>query len=149
MGHLLGQPLKSLDGATGWLGKSTTISELKGSPLLLYFWSLSCGLCKEMLPFVSACAHYYSTCGLRTVGVHVPLQPADADLKGIQEVVTRYTLAHPIALDHRENIANRYGIRYFPSFYIYDRDAFLRHFQSGDTGLPMLEDKLRRVCIQS
>jgi len=51
----IGTAMPSLDGATEWFNatEAHAVEESKGRPTLVYFWSVSCGICKENMPKVA------------------------------------------------------------------------------------------------
>lgn len=142
----IGAELPSLDGATEWLnGGPVEREQLLGSAALVHFWAVSCGSCSEVMPVVNEWREKYSPLGLRIVGVHMPRSVADTDVELVSEAVVEYGLKHPIAVDNQHKITDAFENRYVPSFYIFDGDGHLRHYQAGDRGLKMVEAALERV----
>src|SRR5260221_14561201 len=78
----IGTPMPSLEGATEWFNGSAeeALKETEGHPVLVHFWSLSCGMCKENLPRVAEWREQYRAAGLRLIAIHMPRYPADTDL---------------------------------------------------------------------
>src|SRR5258708_31441882 len=97
----IGTPMPSLDGATEWISGSAeeALKEIEGHPVLLHFWSLSCGMCKENLPRVAEWRGEKTPAGVRFFSA--PISPAPPPTptragaaRGIQFTITR-TPAHP------------------------------------------------------
>src|SRR5258706_15896319 len=93
----IGTPMPSLDGATEWISGSAedALKETEGHPVLLHFWSLSCGMCKENLPRVAEWREKYAPAGLRLIAIHMPPFPGDTDPKSVREAVTQYGIIDP------------------------------------------------------
>ena len=47
-------PMPSLEGGTQWFNSEPiSIEVLKGHVVVVHFWAISCGICKESLPDIS------------------------------------------------------------------------------------------------
>src|SRR6266403_1307666 len=65
---LVGQPAPALQ-ATEYLGaKPPTLTSLKGSPVLLFFWAHWCGDCKAEVPIIARLKQEFSSSGLIVIG---------------------------------------------------------------------------------
>jgi thiol-disulfide isomerase/thioredoxin len=65
---LVGQPAPALQG-TQYLGaKPPTLTSLKGSPVLLFFWAHWCGDCKAEIPIIARLKQEFSSSGLTVIG---------------------------------------------------------------------------------
>ena len=98
----IGTPMPALDGATEWISGSAeeALKETEGHPLLLHFWSLSCGMCKENLPRVAEWREKYRDAGLRMIAIHMPRYPTDTDVDAVREAVSQYGIIDPSAIDN-------------------------------------------------
>ncbi|HEX7955329.1 MAG TPA: hypothetical protein VF508_00160, partial [Pyrinomonadaceae bacterium] len=70
----IGTEMPGLEGATEWFNATAAAAEAeaKGHAVLVHFWSLSCGMCKENLPRVAEWRDARAAEGLRVVAVHMP-----------------------------------------------------------------------------
>ncbi|MGQ9525686.1 MAG: redoxin family protein [Armatimonadota bacterium] len=142
----IGADLPRLTGATHWLnGGPLAREDLLGNVVLIHFWSLSCGSCSEIMPVVNQWREKYDVHGVKMVGVHMPRSEYETDIELVAEAVGRYGLQHPIAVDSEHGLADAFGNKYVPSFYLFDRQGHLRHYQAGDRGMKMVESALLRV----
>src|SRR5947209_16007869 len=65
--------LPALDGATGWLNSPPlTPAELRGTVVLVNFWTYTCINWLRQLPYVRAWGEKYTAHGLVVLGVHTP-----------------------------------------------------------------------------
>jgi len=94
--------MPALDGATEWISGSAeeALKEAEGRPVLVHFWSLSCGMCKENLPRVAEWREKYAPAGLRLIAIHMPRYPADTDVDAVREAITQYQINDPAAIDN-------------------------------------------------
>lgn len=110
-----------------------------GSVILVDFWGVWCGPCKERLPTLERLRVAYESRGLRLVGVlydqagparkylaeHQYHWPQIVDPENEGRVFS--ALSHPIA--------RQYGVRTFPTLWLIDRDGILRRAPSDDAAL--------------
>ena len=145
----IGTPLPSLEGATEWLTGSAeeVLKESEGRPLLIHFWSLSCGMCKDNLPRVAEWREKYASAGLRLVAIHMPRYPADTDVSAVREAVTQHEISDPAAVDNnhtlRDAFLNEHG--YVPAYYLFDDQHKLKSFAAGEYGVKVIEPALERM----
>ena len=84
------------------------LAGLAGTPIVMNFWSSTCGPCKQETPALASVA--------REVGGKVAflgIDTIDARQRAIA-FVTRYRVAYPIAFDPQGKAANRYGVLGLP-----------------------------------
>ncbi|MCB1775596.1 MAG: TlpA family protein disulfide reductase [Gammaproteobacteria bacterium] len=86
-------------------GRQLQGSELRGRPLLLNFWSISCEVCLHDMPKLTRLAETLTDKGLNVIGVAMSYDPPPA----IIEAVERLQPGYPIALDVSGDIARAFG----------------------------------------
>jgi len=145
----IGTELPSFEGATEWFNATGAhaAAEAEGHPVLVHFWSVSCGLCKENLPRVAEWRDQRAGEGLRVVAVHMPRYPADMDAEAVREAVAAYNITEPCAVDNehalRDAFHNEQG--FVPAYYLFDAGGHLRGFAAGEYGLKVIGPALDRV----
>ena len=145
----IGTEMPSFEGATGWLNgePAAAISEIKGQPTLVHFWSLSCGLCKDNLPRLATWRDEKRADGLRVVAVHMPRYPQDTDMDAVREAVVKYGLSEICAIDNEHKLRDAFGNDqgYVPAYYLFDAEGKLRGFAAGEKGLNLMAPNVERV----
>jgi thiol-disulfide isomerase/thioredoxin len=145
----IGTPIPSLEGATEWLSSSAeeVLQETAGHPVLIHFWSLSCGMCKDNLPTVAAWRDNYRDAGLRVVAVHMPRYPEDTNVDSVRETVGKYGIVEPRAIDNehklRDAFQNDQG--YVPAYYLFDEQHKLKAFAAGEYGVKVIGPAIERL----
>jgi len=145
----IGTPMPSLDGATEWINGSAeeALREAAGHPVLVHFWSLSCGMCKENLPRVAEWRAKYRDAGLRLIAIHMPRYPDDTDVNAVREASTQYDIVDASAIDNehklRDAFQNEKG--YVPAYYLFDEQHNLKSFAAGEYGTKVMEPALERL----
>ncbi|WP_078554983.1 redoxin domain-containing protein [Bacillus alkalicellulosilyticus] len=141
----LRSPLPELSGATEWLNGEVTKEQLLGNkPTLIHFWSISCGLCKEAMPNVNEFRDNYKD-QLNVIAIHMPRSEKDLDVEQIKAVAAEHDMTQPIAIDSGHKITDGFENEYVPSYYVFDEEGQLRHFQAGGGGMKMLTKRVNRV----
>ena len=145
----IGTEMPSFEGATEWFNATAAraAEEAKGRPVLVHFWSVSCGTCKEQMPRVAELRDARAAEGLRVVAVHMPRYEADTDVEAVREAVATYDITEPCAVDNghklRDAFQNEQG--FVPAYYLFDAEGKLRCFAAGERGLNMIGPALERV----
>jgi thiol-disulfide isomerase/thioredoxin len=139
-------PLPSLEGGTDWFNSSPiTNEELKGHTVVIHFWSVSCGICKESLPDVERWISTYGPKGLKLISVHMPRQESDTNVEAVKECIAEYEIKQPVVVDNYHSITDAFENKYVPAYYVFDTDLKMRHFSAGEKAVKMVEPVLERL----
>ena len=145
----IGTAMPSLDGATEWISGSVedALKNTEGHPVLVHFWSLSCGMCKDNLPRVAEWRERYRAAGLRLIAIHMPRYPEDTNVNAVREAIGKYEITEPRAIDNehklRDAFQNEKG--YVPAYYLFDEQHKLKAFAAGEYGTKVMEPALERM----
>jgi thiol-disulfide isomerase/thioredoxin len=141
--------MPALAGASEWLAGSVAevAEELKGHPVLIHFWSVSCGMCKDNLPRVAEWREKYAPAGLRVIAIHMPRYPEDTNVEVVRTVAEENGITEPRAIDNdhklRDAFQNDHG--YVPAYYLFDDQHKLKAFAAGEYGTKVMEPALERM----
>ncbi len=139
-------PLPSLEGGTDWFNSEPITAEsLEGSPVLIHFWAISCGICKESLPEINEWFRDYLPQGLKIVSVHMPRQESDTNIDAVKEAMAEWEVKQPCVVDNWHEITDRFENKYVPAFYLFDKEHKMRHFQAGEKAVKMVQPAVERV----
>ena len=145
----IGTEMPPMDGATEWFGatQAHALAESKGRPVLVHFWAVSCGICKENMPRIAEWRDKRRDEGLRVIAVHMPRHESDTDVEAVRDAIARYNITEPCAVDNqhrlRDAFQNEQG--YVPAYYLFDAEGKLKSFAAGERGLDMLASALDRT----
>jgi thiol-disulfide isomerase/thioredoxin len=137
--------MPELAGVTEWVNGEVSKADLAGKPVLVHFWSISCGLCKKSLPDVNELREKYKDKDLQVIGVHMPRSEKDTEIGPVKETIEKYELKHPQAIDNEHNVVDAFENEFVPAFYLFDQEGILRHRSAGEKALSMLQKPLERV----
>jgi thioredoxin-like negative regulator of GroEL len=138
--------LPDFQGVTEWINHEVTKEELSGKPVLIHFWAVSCHMCKESLPQINEWRDQYGKeFDLQVIGVHMPRSEKDTDIDAVKALVQQYELTHPVIVDNQHAITDAFQNEFVPAYYLFDGKQQLRHFQAGEKGLKMVEQRLNKI----
>lgn len=142
-----GSPLPSLEGATRWLNRAVSSEELRGRPVLVQFWAISCHLCKENQPVLRQWRAEYAPRGVAFVAVHMPRQASDTRVEEVEAAALALGIDEPLAVDNEHVIGDRFetdGL--WPVYLLFDAEGRLRARAAGAAGLAVLGAALERIA---
>jgi thiol-disulfide isomerase/thioredoxin len=122
-----------LNGATGWLNsRPLTARSLRGSVVLINFWTFSCINSIRVLPYLRAWAAKYRNHGLAVIGVQAPEFEFEKGLDNVRWAVKDRMIDYPIAIDNDLAIWRAFNNEYWPALYFIDARGHIRHHQFGE-----------------
>ncbi|PKG22181.1 TlpA family protein disulfide reductase [Niallia nealsonii] len=137
--------MPELNGATQWLNGEWTTADLLGEkPSVIHFWSVSCHLCKKDMPEVNQFRDDYSN-RLNMVAVHMPRYKADLNIEVIKKAVEEQGIIQSIFIDSEHILTQAFENQYVPSYYVFDKDGVLRHFQAGSGKVEILKKRVNHI----
>lgn len=145
----IGDPLPPMDGATDWFNGSLeeAMAMSEGNPVLVHFWSVSCGICKEKMPQIQQLKKKFGSRGLQTIAVHMPRSEADTDRDTVDQAISRIGLSEPCAVDGlhklKEAFQNEQG--WVPVYYLFDSEGKLKTRSAGEFGVGILQSALEKM----
>ena len=143
-------PLPPLKGGTEWFNSQPlTEEDLKGKTVLVHFWAISCGICKESLPDVGEWAKKYAPQGFTVVSVHMPRQESDTNIDAVKEAIAEYKVSQPCVVDNWHEITDAFDNKYVPAFYLFDAGGKMRDFKAGEKAPKMVEQAIERVLKET
>ena len=127
-------PLSALDLAPVWLNSEPlTAGGLRGTDVLIDFWTYSCVNWLRTLPYLKAWHETYRDRGAIVVGVHAPEFGFEHDLDNVRRATTELGIEYPVVIDNDYAIWRAFGNHYWPAVYLVDRTGRVgfEHFGEG------------------
>ena len=122
-------------------GQATSLSELRGKPVLLNFWATWCGPCVYEMPYFQQVYNEWSDKGLVVLAINVGESPST-----VKSFLQSHDLSLPVLLDTKEDVALRYNIRYFPTTFLIDKNGIIQGIKIGPfLSKEEIEAGIRRV----
>ena len=116
-----------------WLGVRPTAESLEGRVVLVDVFTFACYNCQNVTPNLRALHRTKPTSDLVILGVHTPETPYERDLPNVVANLKRLGITWPVAIDNSNALWNAYGIEYWPTQMIFDRNGRLHTTIIGDS----------------
>lgn len=121
---------------TGAYGGEYHLNSFHGQPLLLVFWSTSCGICRHELPILDGLSSEAARNGVEIAAVNV------GDLEGARQILRPLHLLNLVDVDG--NAARDYGVSGVPKLVLIGADGKIKHSVAGAEDEDTLRTWLRR-----
>jgi thiol-disulfide isomerase/thioredoxin len=128
-------PAGELVGIEGWLQSDVgSLEDLRGSVVVVQFWTFGCHNCKATLPNLEALYAEHRGADFEIVGVHSPEFDYEKDPAAITEAAARLGVTWPIAMDTRRQSFHVWqgSPAYWPRTYVLDRQGRIRFDHIGE-----------------
>lgn len=127
------QPRGWLDGLA-WVNHAPiTAPDLAGKVTVVEFWTFGCINCRRSVPGVKRLeAAYAEADDVVLVGVHTPEFDHERDAARVAAEVRALGLGIAVAQDNGFAAWRAFGNRYWPAFYVLDREGAVRHVHIGE-----------------
>ncbi|MEZ5305980.1 MAG: redoxin domain-containing protein [Pyrinomonadaceae bacterium] len=136
-------------GATEWLNCSSEAAEQEptGSPTLVYFWAVSCGICKQNMPGLRDLIAKYGEKGMKSVAIHMPRYETDTDVENVKSTVSDLGITEPCAIDNKHLLKDAFQNEqgWVPVYYLFDAEGKLRTRAAGEYGISVLTKALEKM----
>lgn len=135
--------------ADSWINsKPLTGEDLRGSVVLLDFWTFACWNCYRSFPWLHLVEEKYGSKGLRIIGVHTPELDSERDRGAVIEKIKSYQLTHPVMLDNDHAYWKAIGNSFWPAFYLVDKQGRVRAVFAGETHAGDAQAKIIEETIE-
>ena len=145
----IGDAMPPLDGATTWFNGSQedVLEHAKGKPVLVHFWAVSCGICKDKMPALNDLKKKYGALGLQTLAVHMPRYEVDIDLDTVNRAMVANKIEETVAIDslHKLKDAFQNEQGWVPVYYLFDAEGKLKTRSAGEFGIGVLTTALDKM----
>ena len=119
-------------------GKRWTLDELKGTPVVLNFWSTWCGPCKYEHPLLQQAQQVHPD--VRVLGV-IYSDTADKARRYLQRAGSTY----PNLVDEGNRVSIQYAVQGVPETFFIDRQGIIRYKKTGPLGASELSAKIQEI----
>ncbi len=125
-------------------GGRLSLSDYRGSPLVINFWATWCAPCRIEMPFLqSRYEKYAESHGLRVLAVDF-----DEPQPDVQAFAESFGLTFDVLLDPGGDTQVLYQIRGYPSSYFVDRDGVIQVVHIGVMTEGQLDENLEKIGVQ-
>lgn len=139
-------PLPEFQGISQWLNSAPlTIADLKGSVVLIQFWTFACINCQRTLPYVTSWHQQYAAQGLKVIGIHTPEFAFEREVGNIEAALAEHQIEYPVPIDNEFTTWRAYSNRYWPHLFLADREGIVRYDHIGEGAYEQTEQAIRQL----
>jgi thiol-disulfide isomerase/thioredoxin len=139
---------------SGWLNSEPlTLDDLHGKVVLVDVWTYGCWNCYRSFPWLNALEQRLSSEAFTVIGIHSPEFEHERDPTRVKEKIAEFKLHHPVMLDNDFAYWRALNNRYWPAFYLVDRQGMIRHLHvgethEGDSRAKRIEEQIRSLLAE-
>ncbi|QPA32722.1 TlpA disulfide reductase family protein [Thermaerobacillus caldiproteolyticus] len=108
--------LKTID------GQSIHLSDFRGKPVIVNFWTTWCPPCREEMPAMQKFYQEYKN-EVQLLAVHLTSQD---ERQKVEPFIQKYGITFPVVLDEKGKILKLYNIQTLPTSYLIDSNGVIR-----------------------
>jgi glutathione peroxidase-family protein len=129
------------------------LRDLRGKVVLLEVWTFGCWNCYRSFPWLKVMEQRLKPLGLQVIGVHSPEFEHERVRVNIETKVREFGLTHPVMIDNDFSYWRALGNRYWPAFYVIDKNGNLRarfagETHEGDAQATRIEEILKQLLFE-
>lgn len=123
-------------------GRTLTLEQLRGRPVLVTFWATTCPSCIEEMPHLIELYQELNPKGLEIIGVAMVYDPP-AQVRAMAE---QRQIPYPIVLDSDERIAREFdNVRVTPTTVLISPEGRIVHYRLGLLDMPKLRNTIKTM----
>jgi thiol-disulfide isomerase/thioredoxin len=124
------------------------LADLRGSVILLEFWTFDCINCIRTIPYVQGWHETYANQGLVVIGNHFPEYDYEHDLENLRAAANRLGITYPIAQDNDGATWRAYNQNYWPTIYLIDKQGTIRYMHIGEGAYDRTEETIQTLLAE-
>ena len=109
--------------------------QLRGKPILVYFWTYGCYNCANTQKWMDAIYEKYADQGLFVLSIHTPEFEHEKNRENVVKYVEQNSIKYPVMLDNEYYFWKDMHNHWWPSFYLYDQWGQLKGSFRGEVHL--------------
>jgi thiol-disulfide isomerase/thioredoxin len=138
--------LPEFQGISQWLNSQPlTVSALKGSVVLIQFWTFACINCQRTLPYITQWHRQYAAQGLKVIGVHTPEFAFEREIGNVEAALVEHQITYPVPIDGEFATWKAYENRFWPHLFLADREGVIQYDHIGEGAYDETEQFIRQL----
>lgn len=140
--------------AEAWINsKPLTLADLRGKVVLMDFWTFDCWNCYRSFPWLKDVEQQFADKPFQVIGIHAPEFDHERVRENVVAKAEEFGLEHPVMLDNDFAYWRAMGNRYWPTFYLLDKQGRIRAYaigetHSGDRNAKAIEQTIRELLAE-
>lgn len=137
-----------------WLnGGPLRVKDLRGQVVLVDIWTFDCWNCYRSFPWLKGLEARLSDKAFRVIGIHSPEFKHEHDRARVAAKISEFGLEHPVMMDNDFAYWRALDNRYWPAYYLVDKNGVVRHLyvgetHAGDARADLIEEQIRVLLAE-
>jgi peroxiredoxin len=110
-----------------FVGSNVRLSEYRGQPVVVSFWSSRCSTCARHLAALERLYNTYRSSGLIVMAISV-----DDDPQRAEQYARGHMTSYPLLLDSAKSVSREFAIDRLPATVLIDRSGIVRFLHNDD-----------------
>ena len=120
--------------AGSWLNSPPlSLKELRGTVVMLDFWTFDCWNCYRSFPWMHELEQELADEAFTVIGIHTPEFSHERLRSNVEAKIDEFKLRHPVMMDNNFAYWQMMGNKYWPTFYLIDKQGKVRSIYIGET----------------
>jgi len=120
-------------------GRTLTLEQLRGKPVLVTFWATTCPSCVEEIPHLTELYRELNPKGLEIIGVAMAYDPPEQ----VRAMARQRQIPYPIVLDSEERIAREFdNVQLTPTSVLVSPEGRIVQYRLGLLDMPELRNTI-------
>ncbi len=138
-----------------WLNSAPlSLADLKGKVVMIDFWTFDCWNCYRSFPWMNAMEQRLGDEDFTIIGIHTPEFEHEKVRANIESKIAEFGLKHPTMMDNDFKYWRAMNNRYWPSYYLIDKQGNIRKNYVGETHADTkkardIESTIRQLLTES
>ena len=108
-------------------------ADLKGKVVLIDIWTFDCWNCYRSFPWLHKLEEKFAGQSFQVIGIHTPEFAHEKQPSNVADKIAQFKLEHPVMMDNDSSYWNALNNRYWPAFYLVDKQGRMRFSHVGET----------------
>ena len=126
-------------------GKEVKLSEFKGKPVVLNFWTSWCSFCKEEMPYFETA---YKEHGQDVQFIMLNVAKSERTEGEGQKYIQSSNYTFPVFYENEGKVMNLYGLRGFPATIFIDKNGNIAERNIGIITQDKLNEKIKALIAE-
>lgn len=123
-------------------GRTLTLQQFRGRPVLVAFWATTCPSCIAEMPHLIELYRDFNPKGLEIIGVAMAYDPPEQ----VRAMAHQRQIPYPIVLDSKAQIAREFdNVRLTPTTVLISPDGRIAQYRLGLLDMPKLREAIQAM----